>query len=708
MMEHYSLLIVGDHEASRDVLSRRLAERGYAVTVAADGLEALALAAEHAFDLVLLDVEMRELSGLDILRRLRAEHSRTDLPIIMVTARTQGADIVEAFELGANDYVTRPIDFPVALARIGTHLSHRIAVARLRESEERYALAVSGARDGLWDWNLATNTVHWSARWKAMLGYEVPEIGTDPEEWFSRVHPGDVLAVKERLTSHLQAAGGYYESEHRMLHRNGTYRWVLCRGTAAWDLRGVAIRLAGSFTDVTDTKVSDRLTGLPNRHLFTDLVERALRRAQRRPDYRFALLTVGLDPVTVASESLGPVAADRLIVEVAGRLLARLRPTDALVSDDATPPLARLGGDEFHVLVDDLSDTSDAVRVAERLRSAFDEPFQIDGHDVLASASVGIAIGATGYEKPEDVMHDAATALRRAQADGSSGCELFDPAMREHATARFRIETELRLAIESSAFHIEYQPIVSVETGRITAFEALVRWSHPSRGAVGPADFVPAAESAGMMSRIDRLTLIGACRQMAAWQRRFGSRAPAQVCVNVSSRQFVEPGFAAEIETTLRASRLPPASLTLEITEGAFIDQLETARTTLAALEALGVRCSLDGFGTGYSSLSYLHQLQVNALKVDRSFVARMAGHGGGAEMVRTIVGLARILGIGVVAEGVESEDQLARLRELGCSHVQGFYFSKPLDAIGAERLIELQPWQPDHDSTADALEGVA
>ena len=279
MTSHGSLLVVDDSETNREALSRRLQHRGYAVSVAADGHEALALSERQPFDLILLDIEMPGISGLEVLSRIRASHTEIQLPVIMVTARTEEADIVEAFRLGANDYVTKPVDFGVALARTRTHLSHKWAVEDLRVSEERYALAVRGANDGLWDWNLVTNEVYWSARWKAMLGFEESAVGVHPDEWFGRVHEEDIKRVKGTLRAHFADGSDHYESEHRILHSDGVYRWFLCRGAVVRDSKGVATRLAGSLTDITETKVADALTGLPNRLLFLDVLERAIKRS---------------------------------------------------------------------------------------------------------------------------------------------------------------------------------------------------------------------------------------------------------------------------------------------------------------------------------------------------------------------------------------------------------------------------------------------
>jgi len=689
-----ALLVVDDNEDNRDVLSRRLRQKGFLVTVAADGVEALACIERESYDLVLLDVEMPGMSGLEVLTQVRSHRSQTQLPVIMVTARSEGTDIVEAFGLGANDYVTKPIDFAVALARIRTHLAHKWAVEDLHDSEERYALAVRGANDGLWDWNLTTNEVYWSSRWKAMLGCDEQEIGASPDEWFRRVHDEDIERVRAALATHLADGSDHYESEHRILHRNGTFRWVLCRGAAVRDGAGKATRLAGSLTDITETKLADALTGLPNRLLFLDLLERAIKREKRRPYPVFALLALGLNRFSVVSDSLGPLTADRLLVAVARRLQSSLRPTDTVARDEPAFTLARLGGDEFNVLLDDIRDASDAVRVAERLRRALQEPFEIDGHQVFTSARIGVAISTTGYERAEEVLRDATIALNRARADGTSSCEIFDLAMRERAVSRLQAETDLRNAIDGRAFEMHYQPIVSLLTGRLPGFEALVRWRHPVRGHVSPVDFIPLAEDTGLIGDITRLTLTESCQQMVQWQRQFGAQAPGVVCVNVSSKLFSDTRLLGDLKAILETTGLDPSCLKLEITESAFINDMAAARVTMDHAQAMGIELSLDDFGTGYSSLSHLHGLQIDTVKIDRSFVSRIGVERHGSEMVRAIVALAHTLGMDVVAEGVETADQARRLIELSCEHAQGFHYSKAVDAAAASLLIGSQPWQ--------------
>jgi diguanylate cyclase (GGDEF)-like protein/PAS domain S-box-containing protein len=687
-----SLIIVDDNQMNRDALSRRLERKGYTVHVAEEGQRALALIAQQPFDLVLLDIEMPVMSGLEVLQVLRATYAPTQLPIIMVTAKTQSADIVEALRLGANDYVTKPIDFPVALARIHTQLSHKWAVEALQESEERYALAVNGANDGLWDWNLKINEVYFSARWQAMLGLQEGEIGVSPEEWFRRVHPEDLAAVKQAIMAHLEGTTAHFEHEYRMLHQNGTYRWILSRGLAVRDGSGRASRLAGSQTDITAGKVIDPLTGLPNRLLFVEQLDRTLKRTGRHPDYMFALLVLDLDRFKVVNDSLGPCIGDQLLIAVAQRLQACLRSTDTITHYEPGHMVARLEGDAFAILLDDITHVGDASRVAERLLRELTLPFLVQGHEVFTSATIGIAVSATGYDRPEALLRDADTAMHRAKALGKTGYELFDPAMRDQALGRMHLELELRKAIEHEALQVYYQPIVALDTGVIHGFEALVRWQHPQRGLISPQEFIPIAEETKMILPLGNSVLRQACRQMQAWQERFGTLAPRLISVNLSSKQLTHPGLMQHIHTMLLDTGLAACCLKLEITESAFMEDLEAAIALLWQLKSAGIRLSIDDFGTGYSSLSYLYRLPVDTLKIDRSFVSRLGAPGADADLVGTIVSLAHRLQLDVIAEGVETAAHVAQLQALGCEYAQGYYFARPMPAAEASSFIETWP----------------
>jgi diguanylate cyclase (GGDEF)-like protein/PAS domain S-box-containing protein len=565
------------------------------------------------------------------------------------------------------------------------------ASAALRESEERYALAARGSNDGLWDWNLATNEVYYSSRWKAMLGASEADIGSSPDDWLVRVHPEDVERVRSDIAAHVSGYAPHLETEHRIRHRAGHYLWVLCRGVAERDATGKAYRMAGSLTDVTSRKNTeeqllhdafhDSLTNLPNRALFTDLLSRSLGRAQRRPDYRFAVLFIDLDRFKVVNDSLGHSIGDELLRSLTRRIERCVRPGDTV---------ARLGGDEFTILVDDIGDPSDATRVADRVQHELAHPFILDGHEVFTSASVGIALSATGYQAAEDLLRDADIAMYRAKARGKARYEVFDTAMHAHAWALLELETDLRRAVERNELLLYYQPVVSLETGTIAGFEAVLRWDHPAHGMIGPAAFIPIAEETGLIIPIGRWVLRQACRQMRAWQDRYPALEALTVSVNLSAKQFAQPNLVEEIDAALKEAELDPRRLRIELTESVVMENAASAMAVFDQLRALHIKIDVDDFGTGYSSLSYLQRFNLDHLKIDRSFVSNIDGAGGeNAEIVRTIVTLAKHLGMDAVAEGVETPEQLRLLRELGCQRVQGYLFSEPLDEAAADLLLE-------------------
>src|SRR5438067_1341128 len=681
------LLIVDDNEMNRDMLARRLARKGYDIRVAETARQLLERVKQEQIDLVLLDIEMPEISGLDALKTLREHYSSIELPVIMVTAKDQSDDVVRALDFGANDYVTKPIDFPVALARSGTQLSHKRAQEALRESEERYALAARGANDGLWDWNLAANAVYFSARWKAMLGFQDNEIGTNPEEWLERIHDADRERVKDEIAAHQKGSTPHFESEHRMLHKDGTFRWMLSRGLAVNGASGVPLRMAGSQTDITEGKVSDPLTGLPNRLLFIDRLGRLIKHAKRRKDYLFAVLFLDLDGFKMINDSLGHLMGDQLLLAVATRLEKCLRSSDTVARLGQGFTMARLGGDEFTVLLDDLKDAGDASRAAERLMKELTSPFMLAGKEVFTSVSIGIALSSPSYEEPEDILRDADTAMYRAKSLGKARFEVFDADMRASVMARLQLETDLRRALEREEFQNFYQPIVSLVSGRIVGFEALLRWHHPTRGLVPPSEFIPVAEDTGLIRELGWWNLREACRQMTLWRQQYKNY-DLTVSVNLSAKQFLQPNLVNDISKLLQELKLPPSTLKLEITESTVMADPAEAVEMLQQIKSLGISLAIDDFGTGYSSLSYLHRFPLDTLKIDRSFISGMKEGGEGMEIARTILPMAKNLHLDVIAEGVETAEQLALLQKLQCKYGQGYYFSKPVSADGAEALL--------------------
>ena len=422
----------------------------------------------------------------------------------------------------------------------------------------------------------------------------------------------------------------------------------------------------------------DSLTGLPNRALFLDRLEHRLALEKRRHKTSFSVLVLDIDRFKVINDSLGHVRGDELLIEVARRLQSCLRPGDTV---------ARLSGDEFTILLEDVATAADARKVADRLREELRVPFWLGALEVFSGASIGIAHGSATYAHPEDILRDADTALYRAKAQGRGRCIEFDASMHDRAVELLQLETALRRALERNEFHLHYQPVVSLTSGQITGAEALLRWKHPERGLVPPMEFIPLAEETGLIVEIGAWVLREACRQMKEWQERLGQPG-LEIGVNLSSRQFQGPGLVAEVAEVLRATGLSPRSLRLEVTESLLMDKHPNVAQTMTELRAMGVRIDLDDFGTGYSSLSYLHQFPIDTLKIDRSFIHRIGASDDAVEIVNTILALASSLDMEVVAEGVETEQQLELLRKMHCAYAQGYHLSRPVEAPQFESLV--------------------
>jgi diguanylate cyclase (GGDEF)-like protein len=422
----------------------------------------------------------------------------------------------------------------------------------------------------------------------------------------------------------------------------------------------------------------DSLTGLPNRAMFTELLKAEIESSNRRNDHMFAVLFLDLDRFKNINDSLGHTHGDLLLVAFAERLERTLRPIDTL---------ARFGGDEFAILLSGMTDATDAVRVAQRIQDELSQPFVLDKNSAFATASIGIALSSSGYDRPDDILRDADIAMYRAKENGKARYELFDHGMHARAVSRLQLESDLRQAIEQKEFCVYYQPIISLQTGRLAGFEALVRWNHPRRGLVAPADFIPVAEETGLIVPIGQWVLNEACVQVRQWQIDSPSHRSLSLSVNLSARQVAQPDLLQRIKDALETSKLNPHCLKLEITESVVMENAEAAAQMFKQLRSLGVQLSIDDFGTGYSSLSYLHRFPLNYLKIDRSFVMRLTTDNDNA-IVRTISTLARNLGMEVIAEGIETEEQFQQLKMLGCEYGQGYLFSRPVSNDGVEHLL--------------------
>ncbi|HEX8557434.1 MAG TPA: EAL domain-containing protein [Pyrinomonadaceae bacterium] len=558
----------------------------------------------------------------------------------------------------------------------------------LRASEERFRSAFDNATIGM-------AVVSLEGRWLQVNRSLCEIVGYGEAELLDRdvqgmTHRDDLIALEEQMQRLAAGATSSHQTELRYCHKAGKEVWAHVGASLVRDGEARPLHLIVQIQDITDRKRAeeqllhdafhDALTGLPNRALFMDHVKMAIQRSRRSGDRLFAALFLDLDRFKIINDSLGHMVGDQLLVGIAHRLEACLRPGDTV---------ARLGGDEFTILLEDLASTDDALEVARRVQEAVTQPFNIGGHEVFTTASIGIALSATGYERAEDLLRDADTAMYRAKMEGKKRHVVFDKGMHDRAMELLQIETDLRRAITRKEFFLNYQPIVNLETGKVASFEALVRWRHPERGLVMPGEFVPVAEETGLIVPLGLFVLNEACRQLRSWQQLGLADERVTMSVNLSSRQFSQADLIEQVSGALRDAGLSAANLKLEITESMVMENIDTAIDMLTQLRLLGVGLSIDDFGTGYSSLSYLHRFPIDTLKIDRSFVTQMTDNAENAEIVRTIVTLARSLDMDVIAEGVETREQLRRLGSLGCDYGQGYLFSRPVGAGQAVELLE-------------------
>jgi diguanylate cyclase (GGDEF)-like protein len=597
-----SILIVDDNPNNIQVLSNMLQHFGFRVSVANSGKNALLKIKTELPDLILLDLIMPEMNGLETCRHLKAEPATQDIPVIFVSALDEATNKAECFAVGGVDYITKPFAVEEILARVKHQLALRAAkieIERLnRELEDR---------------------------------------------------------VRQR-TLQLEALNQQLQQEISDRHQ--------------------------AQEQLVYGALHDALTRLPNRTLLMERLEMALQRAKRYPDHLFAVLFIDLDRFKAINDSLGHQVGDRLLLAIAHQLQELVRSTDTV---------ARLGGDEFIILLDPIQDINDAIRVADRIHVQLRVALQLAGREVFTSASIGIAASATHYQHGADLLRDADIAMYRAKEKGKARYEIFDRAMYAQAIQKLQIENDLRQAVIRQELYLNYQPIVSLSTGKIIGFEALLRWLHPERGLVSPSEFIPIAEETGLIVPIGEWVLRKACSQMKQWQTQF-SHPPAKISVNLSLKQLREPDFLEKIDRILVETGILGESLNLELTESMLMDDVEQLIFVLGQLRARNIRLSIDDFGTGYSSLSYLHRFPINYLKVDQAFVSSTGANSKNCQITATIISLAHQLGIKAIAEGVETLNHLQHLQALACEEAQGYLFSKPLDLAAAEQLILTNP----------------
>ncbi|HEY5213331.1 MAG TPA: EAL domain-containing protein [Acidobacteriaceae bacterium] len=689
------ILIVDDEQMNLDMLSRRLQRSGFTVEVAVSGAAALDRVRLQSFDLILLDQMMPEISGSEVLRRLRADFSPAGLPIIMVTAVAESDKIAEALAAGANDYITKPIDFKVALARIHSQLERKHAEDALLQSEERYTLAAKASQVGLWDWNLHTGQVYFSPQWKQMLGLEQALIASSADFWYSRILPQDREQVMAAVDRHVQGHNEVLQCGYRISHADGSVRWMSSRAIVTRDHHGNAIRLAGTQHDVTAEKTQDALTGMPNRLLLVADLECAL--APARPPLAeaasHALLFLDLDGFKAINDRLGHLAGDELLKSIATRLQIIMNEFNIRESPRARAVAARMGGDEFAILLREGATRESVEAFAAHIQHAMNVPFDVQDHMVRCAFSVGAALACASHSQPDDILRDADIAMYAAKKQGHGGIAVFETQMHAESAQQLELENDIRSAVKRDELEIFYQPKVDLRSGVTYGVEALLRWNHPKFGLLQPGAFIQNAEESGAIVEIGKWVLHNACRQVRAWHNVFSDRPPLELSVNLSPREFIQQKLVEGIRQTLVDTDFPPSSLHLEITEGVFVGDFAAARFTLNRLKELGVYLDLDDFGTGYSSLQYLRELPFDLLKIDRYFVKSLdPEQPSSSELLQTMLSMTQNLGMEAVAEGVETEEHIVKLRELGFSFCQGFYYSRPIPSDAMEVFLSKEP----------------
>jgi diguanylate cyclase (GGDEF)-like protein/PAS domain S-box-containing protein len=568
-----------------------------------------------------------------------------------------------------------------------------------KKREELFRVVTENAADMIALVDMKGRRLYNSPAYKRILGYSAAELGETSA--FEQIHPDDRFRILEAAREARETGIGR-RLEYRIKHKDGSWRVLESLASTIRDDQGKVAKMVIVNRDITERKRAeeqlehnlfhDPLTGLANRPLLLDRLQTAFVKSRRDPAFPYGLLLANVDHFKVFNEAMGPAAGDQVLQEIGRRIGACLRRVDTTARAEskdrvAEPLLSRLGGDEFTVLLDLVSDPSDAMRIAKRVQEAVAEPFQVEAREVRAALSVGIALSAPTHVQPEDVLKDADVAMRRAKALGGSRCEVFDESMHTRAVGRLRLEEDLRTALAEQQFRVFYQPVVRLDTRQIVSFEALLRWQHPTQGLISPLSFIEAAEDTGTLVSIGHWLMLQACAQLREWGVNRVSADPVNVTVNVSARQFSDARLLRDLQDTLQKTGLDPARLKLEMTENVLSADTKLAETVMSRLKHMGIGVILDDFGVGPASLRTLLQFPLDALKIDRSLVREMQSDRASLHVVELIVTLARKMNLKVIAEGIETARQVEHMHELGCEFGQGYYFSEPLEAKAAQEF---------------------
>ncbi len=690
------ILVVDDDAGGRRLTRATLARAGFAVVEAGNGKLALEQFEAAPPEMVLMDVSMPEMDGFTAVTELRKLPGGTRVPVIMMTGLDDVQSIERAFEVGATDFITKPINWAILPHRVRYILRASAAINELNQSQRRLSNAQRIGEMGDWEWDVrADRLVPSSQAWR-IFGHSGEIAPLALEGFFASVHPEDAEGLHQACR-HALAAGIGFAIDHRIVRPEGDLRHVHQQvEVIEHQPDGRAARLAGAVHDITRHKQAeeqirrlayyDPLTGLPNRLLFTEQLQKALAQAERH-GRGIAIMFVDLDNFKRVNDTLGHKVGDELLRVASSRLASTLRSHDSLTRNAAegAHTIARLGGDEFIVLLTDIQRPADATAVARRLVSTLAEPVTVQGTEIFVGGSVGVAVYPEDGADIDTLMKNADTAMYRTKEAGRGAFRFYDSSMNARALDRLMMETQLRRALQRDEFVLHYQPRVDVESGRIVGAEALIRWQHPEQGLLAPAEFIPLVEEVGLVIPIGEWAIHNACRQMAAWRAAGLGLLP--VAVNLASTHLRERSLPGVVARAIAEHGVPANCLEIEVTESLLLADSALSIEIARALDAMGVRLTIDDFGTGYSSLSYLKQLPLVALKIDRSFVRDLGTDPDDEAIVSAIIALAHSLKLKVVAEGVETEAQLAMLRARRCDEYQGFLTSR---AVPSDDFVKL------------------
>lgn len=689
------ILVVDDDAFMRQLIHDALQEAGFEVIEAISGEAALVQFQARNPAAVLLDVNLPGKDGFATCRALRQLPGGEHVPILMVTASDDPEHIHRTFETGATDFIAKPVEPTVLGYRVRYMLRAARLARELRLNQERLVLAQQISGLGYWEWDLLFDRWTLSPEARSVLGLP-PDGPIDYPRFLALVHPEERRVVDLALKECLEGLQGF-NLEHRILWPDGQVRHVHGQARVVRDGEGRALRMTGTLHDVSDRLQTearlrenqerlnylayhDALTGLPNRLLFQDRFEHAIARA-RRSHKQAAILFLDLDQFKKVNDSLGHEVGDRLLREVADRLRNCAREADTL---------ARLGGDEFVLLLEEVEHVNAASAAAKKIVNRLLPTFRVGGFELYTTASIGLALYPDNGETVEELMKCADVAMYRAKERGRNNFQFYTSDMNARAQELLLLETGLHQALERGELEIYYQPQLEMESGAIVGTEALLRWNHPRRGLLLPAEFLPLAEETGLILAMSEWVLNTACRQNRTWQQAGFPALP--VAVNITPRMFQQPGLVRMVSQALKAANLDPAYLELEITESMIMQNVDVAIQTMLELSRMGISLAIDDFGTGYSSLSCLRRLPINKLKIDRVFVGDVTNSPNDAAIAASVIALAGSMNFGVIAEGVETEDQLRFLQDRGCRHAQGFLFARPLPVAEVEKLFRQDP----------------